>query len=347
MGLRIARSPSAPQSAWLEGGGIVPVILPPYHRATAWRGWAVNKISVGQTISFAYGFTFGKLRTVIGIAWLPLLIAQVAVFSLYDLTDAGTPTAEQIRANPALGLRGAGIGLLGYAILQIFNAIVAVGMTRHAFGQRAVAPSFYLSVGIDEFRMFAGYVRYFFAMIGVFVITYVILLVLGLVMTFAAAGGPAAAGIVGIVVLIAAIAVYCAAILTLVRMGFLLTPSIVAERGGGIKRSYELTKGNFWRIVGVWAATGAPLVLLFAIAEYAIIAPHVDFAIGPLPKTPDEIQVFAARVDQMMASLQAEMVRQRIPLLVLSYVYGIFASGLFYSAAAFAYRDVANVSRNS
>lgn len=308
----------------------------------------MNKIPVGQTISFAYGFTFGRLGTVIGIAWLPLLIAQLALFSLYDLTDATAPTADQIRANPALALRGAGIGLLGYAILQIFNAIVAVGVTRHAFGQRSGTPHFfYLSVGLDEWRMFAGYVRYFFAMMGVFIITYVILVVLGFVMALAASGGPAAAGIAGIAVLVAAIAAYCAAILTLVRMGFLLTPSIVAERGGGIKRSYELTKGNFWRIVGVWAVTGAPLVLIFMIAEYAFIAPHINFDIGPLPKTPEQVQVFAARVDQMMAALQAEMVRQRIPLLALSYVYGIFSSGLFYSAAAFAYRELANMPRKS
>ena len=47
---------------------------------------------------------------------------------------------------------------------------------------------------------------------------------------------------------------------------------------------------------------------------------------------------FTQRIDTAMMQLQAEIERQRVPLLVMGYVYGILGSGLFYGGAAFAYR---------
>ena len=236
----------------------------------------MNRIPVGKTIAYAYGFTFGHLGTVIGLAWLPLLVGQAAVYSLYDLSNVAAVTPDQLRANPALALRGLGIGLLSYAIIQFFTAIVAVAMVRQALGLRSGNARIHLAAGHDEWRMFAGYVRYFFAMVGVVIISYVILAVLGIAGALATQAGPAVAGIVGIVMVVGVIAVYCAATLTLVRMGYLLSPSIVAEKGGGIKRSYDLTRGNFWRIAAVWVVTCLPLLALLGAAEYAVVAPHFD-----------------------------------------------------------------------
>src|SRR6185437_697887 len=44
------------------------------------KGFRMNKIPVGQTIRFAYAFTFGEIGTVIGLTWIPTLINAVATF---------------------------------------------------------------------------------------------------------------------------------------------------------------------------------------------------------------------------------------------------------------------------
>jgi len=40
----------------------------------------MNKIPVGETIRFAYAFTFGEIGTIIGLIWIPTLINAVATF---------------------------------------------------------------------------------------------------------------------------------------------------------------------------------------------------------------------------------------------------------------------------
>jgi len=302
----------------------------------------MNKIPVGQTIAYAYGFTFGHLGTVIGLSWLPLLAAQVLNYFLYDLAGtfaAGDPAA--MRANPALMGRTIAVGLIGYLITMFFTAVVAVALVRQALGLRGGGAIVHMAAGHDEWRMFGGHLRYFFAMIGVFLISYFILFFIGLAGGFlstALASQPAAVALIGILVAAGGIAIYCMAIFTLVRMGYLLSPSIVGEAGGGIKRSYELTKGNFWRIVGVWSVACLPLLLVLGAAEYALIAPHFDIDFTNLPKTPAEVQAFAARLDASMAQVNAEVVRQWLPLQAMGFVYSVLSCGLFYSAAAFSYR---------
>ncbi|MEJ0044147.1 MAG: hypothetical protein WDM81_18895 [Rhizomicrobium sp.] len=44
------------------------------------KGGGMNKIPVGETIRFAYAFTFGEIGTVIGLVWIPLVINAVGAF---------------------------------------------------------------------------------------------------------------------------------------------------------------------------------------------------------------------------------------------------------------------------
>ena len=46
------------------------------------------------------------------------------------------------------------------------------------------------------------------------------------------------------------------------RLVYLLVPVTVVEKRFGLWRSWELSKGNFWRIVVVAVGTVAPLVIL-------------------------------------------------------------------------------------
>lgn len=301
----------------------------------------MNKIPVGQTIAFSYRHIIGHLGTVAGIVWLPMLIAHAASYSLYDLSGLMSVSPEQMKVNPALALRGIGIGALSYLVMQMFSAIVAVAIIRRALDMRSETTGVYLAFGRDEMRMCAGYLRYFFAAVGVFIIVYVVLLLMNLGLRTLSALGPGALGLGGLVAMIGMVVLYSAAVLTLVRMGFLLSPSVLLEKGGGIKRSYELTKGNFWRIVGVWLAIGLPWLVLYVIVELAIVAPHVSFDIGPWPQTPDAVPEFSRRLNALSDQIQAEIARQGLPLQAAAYVYSVVSIGFYYAATTFAYRSVA------
>ena len=51
-------------------------------------------------------------------------------------------------------------------------------------------------------------------------------------------------------------------IFAVLRLGFLLTPVVVAENRISLRRPWELSRGNFWRIFAIALAIVIPLALL-------------------------------------------------------------------------------------
>jgi hypothetical protein len=120
--------------------------------------------------------------------------------------------------------------------------------------------------------------------------------------------------------------VFLYALVTILRVGFLLPPSIVAEEKGGLRRSYELTKGNVWRALAVLLALGLPLLLLMLGGEAAVLRA----ALGPDFARMNPTEFFQRAGQAMEAKL--------LPWTIFTTVIFILGSGLIYSGAAFAYR---------
>ena len=68
---------------------------------------------------------------------------------------------------------------------------------------------------------------------------------------------------------------YCWIIYFLVRLWFLLPAVVVAEGGIGLGRSWSLSGGNFWRIIGVLIVVFLPVAIGFSMVEQAIIGPFM------------------------------------------------------------------------
>jgi hypothetical protein len=300
----------------------------------------MNKIPVGKTVAYAYSFTFGHLGTVVGLTWLAMLLTIGLNYAGLELMNPAGMDEAAIRANPSLAFKGFGYFLITLIVAMFFQAVMAVALCRQALGLRTGGALIHLAAGRDEWRMFGGHLRYFFASLAVVIIFYIGLLIIGVVsgLLIAAVQSSVATGIVGLAAIIAMIALGAAAIYTLVRMGFVLSPSIVAERGGGIKRSYDLTQGNFWRIVLVWLFVSLPLLLVFMAVQYALYWHVFDLDFSTLPRTPDAVKQFMERYSKAMQKVNVEMMQQIIPLQISTFVFGILAAGLGYSAASFAYR---------
>ena len=282
----------------------------------------MNKIPVGRTVAFAYDFLFTRLGTVVGVAGLPALLSSAVDYLVRSYTTTEEPEA-------AAG-RNLLIWLLGTVTTIFISSVATVGITRAALGLPLGNGAYYFPVGPLELRMFVTKLRFW---LGVVVL--LILAALVMSVSFMLAGVPLdGAGTVepSAAVLIAGVAAWAAfgfAILTILRMGFLLSATVVSEENGGLQRSHDLSRGNFWRMVAIVLALGAPILVLVSVASLVILSA----ALGP-----DYARVLEQEGMMELMRRGEEAVAQNLLLWeAFNTVIFILASGLIYAASAYAY----------
>lgn len=290
----------------------------------------MKKIPVASTIASAYRFLITEIGTIVGIAWLPAVLSSAMSYfaRLYEsehraLIDAGDGQA----AGTYLVL-----SLASLIVVLFASSMVGVAITRIAMGQERPPGTLllYFAAGRTEWRMFAANVRYLFgtgALLAFAVlITVVAFLLSGTPLEAPAQMRPTPATILAGLI---AWAVFLYAGATILRMGFMLPATIVGEEKGGLRRSHELTKSNFWRVLAILLALGFPFVLLLLGGELVVLRS----ALGPDFTRMTPADFFQKAGEAMDAKL--------LPWQIFSAVIFILASGLIYSGAAFAYRAVA------
>lgn len=285
----------------------------------------MNKIPVGQTVRLAYAFTFGEIGTVIGLIWVPTLIYAVASF--FALRAYYNTLADSLQSG--LPPSGAGVGLpfLLAFLAMLLVGIVGVSLTQQVWGLRQGPAYAHIALGSAELRAFGGF-------FGLYLLLILFIAIVAIVLGIAAAGsasaiqsnprlvGPAGIGF-------ATVAGICLVFYAVIRLSFLLVPSVVDSGEFGLTRSWQLTKGNFWRIVAVGAATLLPIALIFAVAELAILGPSLFL--------PDMTNGAGANLNKLASQMRA--MQDHMPVLMgLSFVVSPLLYGLMFSASAFAYR---------
>jgi hypothetical protein len=288
----------------------------------------MQKIPVGQTIALAYQFLFARIGTIIGIAWLPAVLSSAASYLIS--TYAAMHRAELQAGEPQATGAYIAVSALGLLVTIFMASVVAVAITRQVLGQGSSGVVLYFAAGRSEWRMLAANIRY---LLSIFAL--VSLAALITILAFLLSGTPleapekiqpsAATILAGLISWF----VFLYAFATILRVGFLLPPAVVAEERSGLRRSYELTKGNFWRALAVVLALGLPLALLVLGGEAAVLRA----ALGPdfARMAPTE---FMQRAGQAMEA-------KLLPWTIFTTVIFILGSGLIYSGAAFAYRAAA------
>lgn len=289
----------------------------------------MQKIPVGPTIAFAYRFLITEIGTIVGIAWLPAALSSAVSYGarLYAaehraLMDVGDPQT----AGTYLIL-----SLASLVVLLFASAMVAVAITRAAMGQERPAGALllYFAAGRSEWRMLSANIRYLFGT-GALLALAVLIAAAAFFLSGTPLDAPEQVRPTPATILAAAIswAVFLYAGATILKIGFLLPATIVSEEKGGLRRSFELAKGNFWRILAVMLALGLPLLLLVLAGEVVVLRS----ALGPNFARMSPAEFFQKAGDAMDAKL--------VPWQIFSAVLFILASGLVYSGAAFAYRSV-------
>lgn len=283
----------------------------------------MKKIPVLDSIRYAYAFTFGHLGTIIGLIWVPMVILAVAGYFIMSYYYNSVPAA--VSAGDAIAAARAGMLLIGWSLASLLlSAIMYVAVTRQALGLREGPAVVHFALGLPEFRVFG-------TLLGIFALAlFFLMLDVGLIGGVAALAAkvPAANAAVGLFGLGALFAIVYA----LIRLSFLAIPATVAEGKVGLARAWELSSGNFWRIVAVGLATLGPIVLIALTAEVAVLGPGFFLHNTAIP-TNDTAQQMHDMAEQMRTA------SEHLPALYgFSFLMAPFFIGLGLAPAAFAYR---------
>jgi hypothetical protein len=286
----------------------------------------MNRLPVGQTIRFAYAFTFGEIGTILGLIWLPTVLNAVGSFVVFGLTGGGAPDGGGMPAGPQLALL-----MLYFVMAFLLGSMMAVAVTSQALGLRKGPALVHFSLGSAEMRVFGGLFGLYLLLI-LFFLAFAIVIALAAVVAGAAVAATPALQAVGAVAAAAlGAAGLCALVYVFVRLSFLFIPSAVVDGEFGLTRSWELTKGNFWRIFLVGLGVLLPLLLVQAGTEYFILGPRYLVLLWAMLHDGANAARYSAE--------QAQIVQARLPLLLgMSLIFAPLTQGLLFAPAAFAYR---------
>jgi hypothetical protein len=280
----------------------------------------MNKLPVGKTISFAYGFTFSQLGSIIGLAWISLIAIGILQFLPYAAGGAAiavNPLQEGQRA-----IQNMGISIL----VLLLSAIIYVALTRLALGQKPGGAIAHFALGVPEFRTFGAIFLLGLAIVGISI---------GLGILIAIIGGTLGAShnevAMALTILAVVVAVVCAIVYVGARLGFVLVPATVVEEHISLSRGWMLTQGNFWRIVAVLLAVTIPLFLLECIAVAVVMGPDLLSLVTAGPHGDPHA---------LSAHMQ-EIIGRHAPLLIgLRLVFAPFQFGLAIGASVSGYRTL-------
>jgi hypothetical protein len=315
----------------------------------------MGKIPIGRTIGEAFDFALGRYLVILGVIWLPLvLLAAMQYFVLVPyfghLFEFIRLAAQHAKDHPGPPPELAAMRPLIWsvdALAVVISIWTQVGITKTVFDLRTGPRFFYIPVGLDELRVIGGYLVFIAILYGALLALGIVIAVAALFIYALVSGGALAAGFSGSMrpwlgggLIACAAAIAAAVIYVQVRFTFLLVPATVAEKRFGLWRSWQLSKGNFWRIFVVGVGTLSPILvfeffLIFAfyivvimtlIAKLSTLQAHGVHAHGP-----QAVAAFMALVWRYAVVYGALAAAVIVPLLPIAF-------GLRFSPPAFAYR---------
>jgi hypothetical protein len=134
-------------------------------------------------------------------------------------------------------------------------------------------------------------------------------------------------------ILVAGIVAWAAfgyAVLTIVKMGFLLPATVVSESNAGLQRSHDLARGNFWRVVAILVALLAPILFLLSVAGAVLLRATVG---ADYQRVVEE-----GGMNELIRRAEEAIAQNLLLWEVFNMAIFMLAAGLIFSASAYAYR---------
>ncbi len=292
------------------------------------------KIPFERTISGAYRFAFTNILSIIGIGWFPyLLLCLLAaaaihqfgpqVLALFD-TFGEKPDPARFRAIITTILSAEAILAPPFLVI---SAMAAVGMMRKALGQHPGPVFVFFSLGSQVWRLVGSYILLVLLGVGMMIVVAgAIALAWFALDKFAKpAEVPATA--------LLFVATYLWLVYALIRVYFFLPAVVVAENHIGIRRSWHLGGGNFWRIVGIFLIVSLPVGLAAQTIESSIFQMAGGSLYLPPGSSPAEIHQFFSTFIEVLKRVWPYFAAVQL-------LHMVILAGLLSGAIANAYRLV-------
>jgi hypothetical protein len=295
------------------------------------------KIPFERTIAGAYRFGFANILSIIGIGWLPFAlfgaVAAAVVVNLVPLFSGliVEGTANQIDTARLGAVIGSAIGGVLLIVVAGFvaQAMVYVGLMRKALGLHRGPVFVFFSLGGQVWRLIGSYLLLLLLAWGI------IAAVGGGIAIVAALLGQYAQAAQTPVTVVLVIAAYLGAIYAVIRASFFIPAVVVAENHIGLRRSWHLGKGNFWRIAGVMIAVTLPLGIavstILQVVTVTMAGPPMMF--DGSKATPAQLHVFGVKMIALFMKAGPYFAGVEV-------LYMILLSGLLAGASASAYTFV-------
>jgi hypothetical protein len=218
----------------------------------------MRHVPVIATIRDAYFFTVTHLGGIIGLIWVPMVLATVMGFFSFQRYYADF--SDALVSSNAAALAPSLLMMLCYLIAALLlQAIMYVAVVQMALGARTAPAIAHFAFGHLEWRMFRG----FLAFIGICLMLAVPVFVLGGA-ALKAAGMQADPAQMGLVL-------YAVIALAMPRFFALLPAIVVGEKSPVLRRAWMLSAGNFWRLLAILAAILGPIFILFNLLDMALM----------------------------------------------------------------------------
>ncbi len=292
----------------------------------------MSKVPVGQSIAHAYSFLFGRFFQIVGTAWLPALIYATGYY--FWLQNSATWLAPLTQDHQLL-MNGIA-ATAGFAVLALFTrAVLGISLTQEALGIRNDLALAHFVIGPRELRLVFAQIRVILLILLLDIaVVAVVVLGLGAAAKYGAAIPPSpligGKSLVVVGAMVAAVLLYIAFVLTVLKLFFLLTAVAAVEHRASVRRGWQLAGGSGWRIVLVLLGTFLPLVAIVCGVVFYVAGADLSAALHAAGADP------AARAHAMLQFYAGHA-------MLLSVVAGIAAvvgGALFAGATAAAYRTV-------
>lgn len=292
----------------------------------------MGKIPVGQTIRHAYGFAFHDFLDLARLLWLPALL-------LIGLTVFQTSALNELYPKLVVGDHEA-IGqswmiLLPYMVaMLVLTCMMVTGVAQHLLGLRPAPRFCYFSLGKPVWRLSGAFAIIILVLLMALMVVFVLAIVTAVIVTKVTGITPqtpptgTAALVIGALTLAGIFGASLGGLYVLLRQSFFLAPVINAEGQLGMRRAWQLSKGNFWRIFAITLAVFAPS-LIFGV----LLGSTGIITVGQMGGTVQEVIASKAMAIAKLRDNALWLVPSYFLLLVFNY-------GAIVSAQVFAYRHL-------
>ena len=221
----------------------------------------MTHIPVLDTIRAAYRFTFTHLGAIIGLIWLPMILATVMGF--FVMQRFFTALADAFASNNFALMGPALLGLISFVLIGLLlSAMMSVPVMQLALGSRKQGALAHFAFGPQEWRLFR-------ASLGVAGFLFALLVIVSMGTTALLGMGTLNANLASLGLF------YICLIFFSLRFGFFLPAVAVVESGPVLPRSWLMSAGNFWRIFVIFLAVVVPARLVMLIVELALLGPRI------------------------------------------------------------------------